>query len=59
MINVIICVSSPGVSTPGFGCPFNEHWACSTDCWRKVAHACIEEHMLLTLKKYQGEKRAN
>lgn len=46
MINVIITVGVVGkIGQPPFQCPLEEHWACSPDCWAKVAHACIDEHM--------------
>lgn len=28
-----------------FQCPAGGHVACSTECWTKVAHACVDEHM--------------
>ncbi len=31
-------------------CPYEEHWACSLECWAKVAHACIDEHMAQILQ---------
>ena len=46
----IIQVGSPGhASMPPFQCPNVQHWACSPECWRVVAHACIDEHMHPTL----------
>jgi|SRR5581483_12448649 hypothetical protein len=51
MLNVVVSVPAPGhPSAIGFSCPANEHWACSLDCWRAVAHACIDEHMLVLLQ---------
>ena len=45
-INIMIVVGSPGhPDLKPFQCPLEEHWACSRECWRKVAHACIDEHM--------------
>lgn len=56
MINVIMVVGSPGHPLlPPFQCSQEEHWACSTDCWLKVAHACIDEHMIVLLKNCRGE----
>lgn len=50
-INVIITIGSPGhPDLPPFQCPQVEHWACSPDCWAQVAHACIDEHILPTLR---------
>lgn len=50
MINVIIVVGSPGhASLSPFQCAHEEHWACSPECWEKVAHACISEHMVAML----------
>jgi len=53
MINLMIAIGSPGhPSISGFQCPGSgqvhrspEHWACSPDCWKEIAHACINEHM--------------
>lgn len=46
MINFMAVIGSPGhPSLLGWQCPAVEHWACSPDCWRNVAHACIDEHM--------------
>lgn len=51
MINIIIVVGSPGhASLKPFQCSQEEHWSCSPDCWSKVAHACIDEHMSILLK---------
>lgn len=51
MINFAVAVPSPGhPDLLGVGCPV-EHWACSLNCWQKVAHACIDEHMLELLKE--------
>ncbi len=44
--NIMMQVGVAGhPSIAPFQCPHVEHWACSLDCWRKVAHACIDEHM--------------
>lgn len=46
MMNVMIGVGSPGhPSLAGFQCPETEHWACTLNCWRRVAHACLDEHV--------------
>lgn len=51
-INIIICIGSPGhMDLPPFQCEHTEHWACSRECWLKVAHACIDEHMHELLKQ--------
>lgn len=43
MIDVNIHIYCPGhPSLTGVSC--EQHWACSIDCWLKVAHACIDEH---------------
>ena len=63
MINLMIGVGSPGhPSITGFQCPGSgqyegrpEHWACSPECWIKVAHACIDEHMQELLKYHRGK----
>jgi hypothetical protein len=53
MINAVICIPAPGhPALTGFGCPAGEHWACSPECWRTVAHACIDEHMHELLKAH-------
>lgn len=45
-INFIGIVGSPGhPSLPAFQCTQVEHWSCSIECWSKVAHACIDEHL--------------
>lgn len=52
MINVMIVIGSPGhPSLPPFQCSNTEHWACSRECWGKVAHACIDEHMHALLEQ--------
>jgi hypothetical protein len=52
MINCIIFIGSPGhPALPPFQCGQTEHWACSVECWSKVAHACIDEHMSELLKE--------
>lgn len=57
MINCIIVIGSPGhASMAPFQCPNEEHWACSLDCWIKVAHACIDEHMIEVLKELHKQK---
>ena len=61
MINCMIVIGSPGhhLLAP-FQCPQVEHWACSPGCWRKVAHACIDEHMhevLIEKRSSVGEKQ--
>jgi len=56
-INVIIVVGSPGhPELPPFQCPHEEHWACSIDCWLKVAHACIDEHISQVLSFMRSSK---
>jgi hypothetical protein len=46
-----------GIGVPGspdlasIACDAGQHWACSIDCWSKVAHACIEQHLLETMKQ--------
>lgn len=51
MINLVVSVPAPGhPSILGFSCPANEHWACSLDCWRAVAHACVDEHLFTILQ---------
>lgn len=50
-INVILCIGVAGhPAIAGFQCPHIEHWACTPECWGKVAHACVDEHMLQLLK---------
>lgn len=60
MINLFIGISSPGNErlSGGIGCSY-EHWACSPNCWQKLAHACIDEHvvyLLLEARKKVGIK---
>ncbi len=56
MINVMMVVGSPGHPTIApFQCPQEEHWACSPECWSKVAHACIDEHMVTLLNYHRGK----
>jgi hypothetical protein len=44
-------IGSPGhPALPPFQCDSVEHWTCSTECWRNVAHACIDQHMSATLE---------
>lgn len=55
-INCIMVVGSPGhASLMPFQCPHVEHWSCSRECWSKVAHACIDEHMLIVLQQKHQE----
>jgi len=55
MINVMVCIGSPGhPSLPAFQCSAVEHWACTPECWVKVAHACIDEHMLALLSHHRN-----
>lgn len=55
MINVMIVIGSPGhPSLPAFQCSNTEHWACSPDCWKQVAHACIDEHMHVLLLHHRS-----
>ena len=50
MIDFVANVLSPGhPKLTGIACP-TQHWACSLECWIKVAHACIDEHLLEVLK---------
>lgn len=64
MINLAVCIGSPGhPMLPPFQCPGSqqtgpEHWACSPECWQKVAHACIDEHMLVLLQQAQATIQA-
>ncbi len=52
MFNVIMQIGSPGhPEIPPFQClggeqSLGEHWACSIDCYRTVAIACLDEHMI-------------
>lgn len=56
MINVMVCCGSPGhPSITGFQCPHVEHWACSLPCWRKIAHACVDEHMHVILTAFHQQ----
>lgn len=34
-----------------FQCPGGGHVACSIECWAKVSHACIDEHMVEILSR--------
>jgi len=55
-INCIIAVGSPGhPDLYPFQCASEEHWACSVECWRAVAHACIDEHMQPLLKYHRNK----
>ena len=56
-INMIFVVGSPGhPELAPFQCEQEEHWACSLDCWKVVAHACIDEHMHVLLTQKHQEK---
>lgn len=64
MINFAIVIGSPGhEDLTGFQCPgskqlptdTSEHWACSPDCWKVVAHACIDEHMHMLLQYHRSK----
>lgn len=50
-------VGVPGhPSLSPFQCPCSqeqstEHWACSIECWRKIAHKCIDECMIPILQE--------
>lgn len=44
MMNAILVASGTHPALP-FQCPAGGHWACSPECWVKVAHACVDEHM--------------
>lgn len=52
MINVIMQIGSPGHGRmPPFQClggtqSLGEHWACSIECYRVVAIACLDEHII-------------
>ena len=54
MIDVLTNVACPGKGLTGLGCPV-QHWSCSLECWSKVAHACIDEHLTPLLKNHRGE----
>lgn len=60
-INIMILVGSPGhPDLPAFQCVGGgdspgDHWACSPECWLKVAHACIDEHMHQILKFHRSK----
>jgi hypothetical protein len=50
-INFIAVIGSPGhPDLMPFQCAYTEHWACSIECWKIVAHACIDEHILPLLQ---------
>lgn len=65
-INVMILVGSPGhPDLPSFQCiggedsigdSIGDHWACSVECWLKVTHACIDEHIVEILKYHRSKK---
>jgi hypothetical protein len=50
------CWFNGGIGVPGspdlaaFSCDSGQHWACSLDCWQKIAHACIDEHLAPTMQ---------
>lgn len=54
-INFIGIIGSPGhFSLSSFQCIHVEHWACSPECWKIIAHACIDEHLhVLLLRKHK------
>ncbi len=55
-INIMMQIGVAGhPSIMPFQCPLEEHWACSRDCWLKVAHACIDEHMHPLLAHRHGQ----
>ena len=64
-INLMIAVGSPGhpelapFQCPGGGHSLGDHWACSIECWGKIAHACIDEHMTEFLKALHQQKGIN
>lgn len=45
-----------GFNGPGSGQSDGDYWACSTECWLKVAHASIDEHALPMLNYVRGKK---
>jgi hypothetical protein len=50
-IMLVAQVGVPGhPAIPGFQCPMNEHWACSIECWVKVAQDCIKNDMVPLLE---------
>ena len=56
MINIILVVGSPGHhSLTPFQHPEEEHWACSLDCWNRLAHRVTDE-MLTILQGKHKEK---
>lgn len=59
-MNCIVVIGSPGHSNlMPFQCTHVEHWACSRECWSKVAHACIDEHMIVLLQQKHQELNKN
>lgn len=52
-INFVAVVGSPGHPDLPPLPPHAEHWACSPECWLKVGHACLDEHIhvLLTISR--------
>ena len=43
------------IGNPYIKCPYNEHWACSTEHVQFVGHACLNEHIIPLLKIALGE----
>ena len=60
-INIILTVGSPGhpslapFQCPGGGDSYGDHWSCSPECWKTLAHACIDEHMHVLLKYHRSK----
>jgi hypothetical protein len=60
---MFVCqVGSPGnPALAAFQCDSIEHWACTPDCWKAVAHACIDQHMhetlIETLKQLEDRRK--
>ena len=54
---MFVCqIGVPGhAAIPPFQCDSEEHWACSKECWQKVAHACIDQHMMETLNQIYSQ----
>lgn len=47
----VMQVGVPGhPAIPAFQCPMTEHWACSIECWTKIAHDCVDNHMIPLLQ---------
>lgn len=53
-IMIVIGVAGDPRINP-FQCPAEEHWACSPECWARVAHACIDEHMGAVLQHQHNQ----